>query len=134
MSFHTLQADERPERLEHPSPPDSDMVRIPGGTFRMGSDRHYPEEAPAHRVTVDAFWIDRTPVTNRQFTEFVEATRHVTFAEISPDPKDYPGALLHMLYAGSLVFSPLGAGPRCAGKQCKARPANFTHHAAACGA
>ena len=27
------------------------MLRIPGGTFRMGSDRHYPEEAPAHRVT-----------------------------------------------------------------------------------
>ena len=33
----------------------------------MGSDRHYPEEAPVHRVTVDGFWIDRTPVTNRQF-------------------------------------------------------------------
>ena len=36
------------------------MVAIPGGTFRMGSDRHYPEEAPAHRVAVDRFWIDRT--------------------------------------------------------------------------
>jgi formylglycine-generating enzyme required for sulfatase activity len=44
-------------------------------------------------VTVDAFWIDRTPVTNRQFREFVKATGHVTFAEIAPDPKDYPGAL-----------------------------------------
>ena len=43
------------------------MIQIPGGTFRMGSDRHYPEEAPVHRVTVDGFWIDRTPVTNRQF-------------------------------------------------------------------
>jgi len=43
------------------------MIRIPGGTFRMGSDRHYPEEAPAHRVTVDGFWMDRYPVTNRQF-------------------------------------------------------------------
>jgi formylglycine-generating enzyme len=82
------------------------MVRIPGGTFRMGSDDHYPEEAPAHRVTVADFWIDRTPVTNRQFKEFVKATGHVTFAEIPPDPKDYPGALPHMLYAGSLVFSP----------------------------
>jgi formylglycine-generating enzyme len=84
----------------------SGMLFIPGGTFRMGSDRHYPEEAPAHRVTVDGFWIDRTPVTNRQFKEFVKATGHVTFAEIRPDPKDYPGALPHMLYAGSLVFSP----------------------------
>src|SRR6476646_2349222 len=82
------------------------MVRLPGGTFRMGSDKHYPEEAPAHRVTVDPFWIDRTPVTNRQFKAFARATGHVTFAEIPPDPKNYPGALPHMLYAGSLVFSP----------------------------
>jgi formylglycine-generating enzyme required for sulfatase activity len=50
--------------------------------------------------------MDRTPVTNRQFKEFVRATGHVTFAEVPPDPKDYPGALPHMLYAGSLVFSP----------------------------
>src|SRR6266516_2089592 len=85
---------------------DRDMIFIPGGTFRMGSDRHYPEEAPVHRVTVDEFWMDFTPVTNRQFKEFVKATGYVTFAEIPPDPKDYPGALPHMLYAGSLVFSP----------------------------
>jgi formylglycine-generating enzyme required for sulfatase activity len=84
----------------------SDMVRIPGGTFRMGSDTHYPEEAPAHRVSVDAFWIDRAPVTNRQFEAFVRATGHVTFAEKPPDPRDYPGALAEMLYAGSLVFTP----------------------------
>ena len=83
-----------------------EMVAIPGGVFEMGSNNHYPEEAPAHRARVDAFWIDRTPVTNRQFNEFVQATGHVTFAEIPPDPKDYPGALPHMLYAGSLVFSP----------------------------
>ena len=84
----------------------NNMVCVSGGTFRMGSDRHYPEEAPVHRVTVDGFWIDRTPVTNRQFKDFVRATGHVTFAEIPPDPKDYPGALPHMLYAGSLVFTP----------------------------
>jgi sulfatase modifying factor 1 len=81
------------------------MAFILGGTFRMGSDKHYPEEAPAHRVTVDGFWIDRTPVTNQQFEEFIRATGHKTFAEIPPDPKDYPGALPYMLYAGSLVFS-----------------------------
>ena len=94
---------QRPEQSAH-----ANMVFIPGGTFRMGSDKHYPEEAPAHRVTVDGFWIDRTPVTNRQFKEFVKATGHVTFAEIPPDPKNYPGALPHMLYAGSLVFTPPG--------------------------
>src|SRR5512144_1364189 len=82
------------------------MVWVPGGTFRMGSDRHYPEEAPVHRVTVDGFWMDRHPVTNRQFRDFVLATGHVTTAEMVPDPKDYPGALPHMLYAGSLVFAP----------------------------
>jgi len=96
------------ERNDRPSEDrrTGDMVRIPGGTFRMGSNDHYPEEAPVHRVTVDGFWIDRTPVTNRQFKAFVKATGHKTFAEIPPDPKDYPGALPHMLYAGSLVFSP----------------------------
>jgi formylglycine-generating enzyme required for sulfatase activity len=83
-----------------------DMILLPGGTFQMGSDQHYREEAPVHRVTVDGFWIDKHPVTNRQFREFVEATSHVTFAEIPPEPKDYPGALPHMLFAGSLVFTP----------------------------
>ena len=43
------------------------MIWIPGGTFAMGSDEHYPEEAPVHRVTVDGFWMDPSPVTNRQF-------------------------------------------------------------------
>jgi formylglycine-generating enzyme required for sulfatase activity len=86
--------------------PYADMVWIPGGTFRMESDKHYPEEAPAHRVTVDGFWMDRMPVTNRQFGKFVDATGYVTFAEIKPDAKDYPGALPHMLKAGSLVFTP----------------------------
>ncbi len=82
------------------------MIWIEGGAFRMGSDRHYVEEAPAHRVIVDGFWIDTTPVTNRQFAAFVEATGHVTLAERKPDPSDYPGALPHMLRAGSLVFNP----------------------------
>jgi formylglycine-generating enzyme required for sulfatase activity len=82
------------------------MVHIPGGVFRMGSDVHYPEESPSHLVKVDGFWIDRYPVTNREFRKFVNATRYVTFAEIAPDPKNYPGALPHMLKAGSLVFTP----------------------------
>jgi len=80
------------------------LVWIPGGTFVMGSDHHYPEEAPAHPVTVDGFWMMDAPVTNRQFIAFVEATGHVTVAETVPEAKDYPGALPEMLKAGSLVF------------------------------
>ncbi|MFT3731538.1 MAG: formylglycine-generating enzyme family protein [Hyphomicrobium sp.] len=82
------------------------MVFVPGGTFRMGSDHHYPEEAPAHRVSVDSFWIDETPVTNAEFRRFVDETNYVTFAEQTPKASDYPGALPHMLKAGSLVFNP----------------------------
>jgi formylglycine-generating enzyme required for sulfatase activity len=81
------------------------MIWIEGGAFRMGSDRHYPEEAPAHRVACDGFWIDSTPVPNRQYRDFVRATGHVTTPERIPDAEDYPGALPHMLFAGSLVFS-----------------------------
>lgn len=80
------------------------MVWIPGGSFRMGSDRHYPEEGPVHRVGVSGFWMDRHPVTNQEFQRFVKATGHTTVAEVPPNPKDYPGALAEMLYAGSLVF------------------------------
>ena len=80
------------------------MVWIPGGTFQMGSNDHYPEERPVHRVTVDGFWMDRTPVTNAQFQPFVAATGHVTFAEIPPNPADYPGAKKELLHPGSLVF------------------------------
>jgi len=69
-------------------PVDEGMIWIPSGTFRVGSDKHYPEEAPVHRVTVSGFWIDPTPVTSRAFGEFVEATGYVTFAELTPDPKD----------------------------------------------
>ena len=54
--------------------PEIGGVWVPGGTFRMGSDRHYPEEAPAHFAAVDGFWMDRTPVTNRDFRQFVDAT------------------------------------------------------------
>jgi formylglycine-generating enzyme required for sulfatase activity len=84
---------------------DDGLVWIPGRTFTMGSDDHYPEEAPAHPVKVDGFWMSETPVTNRQFKEFTETTGHVTVAERVPDPNDYPGAKTEMLRAGSLLFT-----------------------------
>lgn len=88
------------------SSPFPGMVWIPGATFRMGSDHHYPEEAPAHPVKVDGFWMDSSPVTNAQFRRFVEATGHVTFCEIAPDASDYPGADPSMLVPASVVFVP----------------------------
>jgi len=90
--------------------PDKSAVRegmrmIEGGTFRMGSENFYEEERPVHKVSVDSFWIDVTPVTNAQFTRFVEATGYRTYAEIPPRAEDYPGAAPSMLKAGSLVFT-----------------------------
>lgn len=82
------------------------MIYLTGGRFTMGSDHYYPEEGPAHEVEVDSFWIDSTPLTNRQFAEFVARTGYVTLAEKPPQPEDYPGLLPEMMKAGSLVFSP----------------------------
>jgi len=82
------------------------MVWIPSGTYRMGSDKHYPEEAPAHPVKVDGFWMDASPVTNAQFREFVEATGYITFCENAPHASDYPDADPALLVAASAVFVP----------------------------
>jgi len=70
----------------------------------MGSNDHYPEEAPVHEATVDGFWMDRYAVTNEEFARFVEATGHVTVAERPADPEDYPGANPELLGPASAVF------------------------------
>ena len=85
---------------------ENSLVEVPGGTFTMGSERHYPEERPTHRVSVDGFAIDAHPVTNAQFACFVDATGYVTVAERPLDPAEYPGAPLENLVPGSLVFQP----------------------------
>ena len=74
----------------------------------MGSDDHYPEEAPAHTAQVDGFWMDKTPVTNAQFQRFIAATDYVTLAERIPNAADYPGAQAELLVAGSTVFTSPG--------------------------
>lgn len=86
--------------------PSPGMVWVPAGTYLMGSDDHYPEEAPSHTVSVDGFWMDASPVTNAQFRRFVEETGYVTFCEIPPDASQYPGANPAMLVAASVVFVP----------------------------
>ena len=80
------------------------MVRIPGGQFRMGDDRYYPEEAPVTNQDVGALWIDRHPVTNADFRRFVKDTGYVTVAEIAPTREAFPDAHDEDLVPGSLVF------------------------------
>ncbi|HEX7323494.1 MAG TPA: formylglycine-generating enzyme family protein [Mycobacterium sp.] len=76
----------------------TDLVELPGGTFRMGSTGHYPEEAPVHTVAVAAFAVERHPVTNAQFAAFVAATGYVTVAELPPG--------IEGVEAGAMVFTP----------------------------
>jgi sulfatase modifying factor 1 len=81
-----------------------EALPIPGGSFRMGSDRHYSEEAPAHTVCVSPFTIDPYPVTNAQYALFVSETGYRTVAERPLDPAAFPGMTAEGLLAGSLVF------------------------------
>lgn len=91
-----------------------EMVWLAGKTFRMGSNDHYPEEAPVHDVAVDGFWIDRFPVTNADFARFIAATGRATLAEQVPDARQYPDVDPAMLVPGSLVFTPPATCPTLA--------------------
>jgi len=83
------------------------MIWIPGGEFSMGSeDPKMSDARPFHRVALDGFWMDRTEVTNEEFTHFVKATGYVTVAERQPDAKDFPGVLSKNLVPGAVVFTP----------------------------
>jgi formylglycine-generating enzyme len=92
------------------------MVWIPEGEFMMGADNDQAamDEYPKHKVKVNGFWMDKTEVTNSQFTAFVAATGYVTYAERKPDWNEIKKTLPpetqkphdSLLVAGSLVFVP----------------------------
>jgi len=90
--------------------PPAGMVFIPGGTFLMGGDaglmdggsQSHRSAYPIHEVQVDPFWMDQTEVTNRQFSEFVDATGYVTFAE-RPLPQEEVEALKRMAVAKAIA-------------------------------
>jgi sulfatase modifying factor 1 len=92
------------------------MAWISGGEFSMGAQdapdmnevgmQATRDSRPIHRVYVDAFWMDKTDVTNEQFAKFVRATRYVTIAERKPRAEDFPSAPPENLMAGAVVFSP----------------------------
>ena len=69
-----------------------------------GSDKFYPEEKPVHKVTVDTFWIEKCPVTNKAFSDFVSATNYLTVAERPLNPPDFPSVPEENLVPGSMVF------------------------------
>lgn len=101
------------------------MIWLPGDTFTMGGEvadfmkawpygaRSRPDERPVHRVELDGFWISRTPVTNAEYMEFVEATGYVTTAEKAPDleelmkgmPPGSPPPAAAFLVPASMVFT-----------------------------
>ncbi len=99
-----------------PGPAPEGMVWIPGGEFSMGASTngHGTDEmpmasndsGPVHRVRVDGFWMDTTPVTNEHFEKFVKATGYVTIAERTPTKEEFPTAPAENLVAGSVVFAP----------------------------
>ncbi len=97
-------------RASYPEGVLTELIDLPGGSFRMGSTSFYPEEAPIHTVTVGSLAVERHPVTNAQFAEFVAATGYVTVAEQPIDPSLYPGANPDDLCAGAMVFRP-ASGP-----------------------
>ncbi len=109
-----LAAEEQPAAPPKETPPG--MVWLPGGEFTMGSELPgvRRNEAPAHKVSVDGFWIDAHDVTNAEFRKFVEATGYKTTAERPVDweelkkqlPPGTPKPAEEMLRPGSMVFVP----------------------------
>jgi len=75
------------EALGHP------LCHVPAAAFWMGSDQDNYDERPRHRVRLDEYWIDRYPVTNRQFADFARETRHPGRKwqdSLAPGKEDHP--------------------------------------------
>jgi len=73
------------ERIDLGGDVTMEVVRIPAGSFDMGSPAGEAGRGPdedQHRVTIaEEFWLGRTPVTRGQFARFVQETRYKTEAE-----------------------------------------------------
>ena len=59
----------------------AEMVLIPAGRFQMGAEGWGEFERPVHTVELASFWLDITPVTNRDFIQFAQETGYITSAE-----------------------------------------------------
>jgi len=107
--------------FKSPQPAPEGMVWLPAASFIMGNNSGPPganrhklhDEEPEHKVELDGFWIDKTEVTNRQFSQFVAATGYITVAERKPKREDFIGQIPdvnqipeEMLVPGSICFNP----------------------------
>src|SRR5437879_8920317 len=112
----TTAAPTRSNKTRAPDKAPEGMVWVPGGEFSMGAvvngegSHEMPmasnDSQPVHRVYVDGFWMDATPVTNAQFEKFIRATGYVTIAERTPTKEEFPTAHEENMVAGSVVFAP----------------------------
>ena len=83
-----------------------ETISISAGTLLMGSDEFYPEEGPVLEKKIAAFEIDRGPVTNEEFADFVAETGYLTIAEQALDPQDFPDLDEVERAPGAMVFTP----------------------------
>jgi formylglycine-generating enzyme required for sulfatase activity len=70
---------------------EAEQLFVPAGSFLMGSEDGEEIERPVHEVALDAFWIDRTEVTNTQFAAFVGHVGYVTTAEREGTGRTFSG-------------------------------------------
>ncbi len=84
----------------------TNLVWIPGDTFKMGSAKGERDEQPVHNVKLNGFWIGKFEVTNAEFAAFIKATKYKTIAERQPKPEDFPGVPPELLKPGAIVFTP----------------------------
>src|SRR4051794_23371083 len=74
----------------------SEMVIVPAGPFTMGSKEGPEDEQPVHEVTLKAFSIDRFPVTNAQYAEFLNSVSAQPGKSAQLYDYDDPDARIHL--------------------------------------
>ncbi len=97
-----------------------EQVFVPAGSFRMGSEYGEENELPVHQVKLDAFWIDRTEVTNAQYAACVDAgacdppqyksslTRKSYYDDDDPAYADYP--VIYVSWENAVKFAAWAGG------------------------
>ena len=90
-----IDADHQPPAAEA-AKPTADLIPlafIPPGSFLMGSPEHEPHrsktEGPQHEVTLAAFWMAKTPITQAQWREVAGWPR--VERDLDPDPSRFKG-------------------------------------------